>query len=103
TCTCTSTARASIPSKATVETRATMLPLITQSKVAGNRGASQERLGNKMAGFNSVRIQMDGATTPGCFPPSTNVRPPVGNQGVTKTKGGPLNSRDGDPGAGRVD
>ena len=34
TCTCTSTARASIPSKATVETRWTMLPLLPQSKVA---------------------------------------------------------------------
>lgn len=33
TCTCTSTARASIPSKATVETRWTMLPL-AQSRVA---------------------------------------------------------------------
>src|SRR5262245_12532032 len=46
TCTCTSTARASIPSKATVDTRATMPSLVTQSKVAGNRRVSQEHLKN---------------------------------------------------------
>src|SRR5580692_1328483 len=46
TCTCTSTARASIPSKATVETRWTMLPLFFATQGSGTGCRVQEHYRN---------------------------------------------------------
>src|SRR5262245_44758877 len=55
-CTCTSTARASIPSKATVETRWTM-PLPAAIQGSGKKSVGQEHYGNKKWGRPMGRPQ----------------------------------------------